>query len=30
MDMIRGKRAYGGKANIKKFLDGLILEAERL
>ena len=30
MDMIRGKRTYGGKANIKKFLDGLILEAESL
>ncbi len=30
MDMIRGKRDYGGKVNIKKFLDGLMLEAETL
>ena len=30
LDLIRGKRTYGGKANIKKFLDGLILEAESL
>jgi len=30
MDMIRGKREYGGKASVKKFLDGLMLEAETL
>ena len=30
MDMIRGKREYGGKASVKKFLDGLMLEAEAL
>ncbi len=30
MDMIRGKRDYGGKVSIKKFLDGIMLEAETL
>lgn len=29
MDFIRGKRGYGGKVSIKKFIDGLMLEAER-
>lgn len=29
MDFIRGKRSYGGKVSIKKFIDGLMLEAER-
>lgn len=29
MDFIRGKRSYGGKVSIKKFLDGLMLEADR-
>lgn len=29
MDFIRGKKNYGGKVSIKKFIDGLMLEAER-
>lgn len=29
MDYIRGKRAYGGKISIKKFIDALMLEADR-
>lgn len=29
MDCIRGKRADGGKVSIKKFIDGLMLEADR-
>lgn len=29
MDYIRGKKRYGGKVSIKKFIDGLMLEAER-
>ena len=29
MDHLRGKRVSGGKVNIKKFIDGLMLEAER-
>ena len=29
MDYIRGKRTDGGKVSIKKFIDGLMLEAER-
>lgn len=28
MDLIRGKRKIGGKVSIKKFIDGLMLEAE--
>jgi two-component system response regulator YcbB len=28
MDFIRGKRRYGGKVSIKKFIDALMLEAE--
>lgn len=28
MDLIRGKAAYGGKVNIRKFIDGLMLETE--
>ncbi|MBP1551703.1 MAG: response regulator [Oscillospiraceae bacterium] len=29
MDHIRGKSPYGGKISIKKFIDGLMLEADR-
>ena len=29
MDFIRGKKNYGGKVSIKKFIDGLMLEADR-
>ncbi len=29
MDYIRGKTAYSGKISIKKFIDGLMLEADR-
>jgi two-component system response regulator YcbB len=29
MDFLRGKRKDGGKVSIKKFIDGLMLEAER-
>ena len=29
MDYIRGKSPYGGKISIKKFIDGLMLEADR-
>ena len=29
MDYLRGKRSSGGKVSIKKFIDGLMLEAER-
>lgn len=29
MDFIRGKRRYGGKVSIKKFIDSLMLAAER-
>lgn len=29
MDFIRKKRTYGGKVSIKKFIDGLMLEADR-
>jgi two-component system response regulator YcbB len=29
MDYLRGKRTSGGKVSIKKFIDGLMLEAER-
>lgn len=29
MDFIRGKKKYGGKVSIKKFIDGLMLEADR-
>ena len=29
MDYIRGKRTDGGKVSIKKFIDGLMLEADR-
>lgn len=29
MDFIRGKKNYGGKISIKKFIDGLMLEADR-
>lgn len=29
MDFIRGKKTYGGKVSIKKFIDGLMLEADR-
>lgn len=29
MDFIRGKKRYGGKVSIKKFIDGLMLEADR-
>ena len=29
MEHIRGKRAYGGKVNIRKFIDSLMLEAAR-
>lgn len=29
MDFIRGKKSYGGKVSIKKFIDGLMLEADR-
>lgn len=29
MDHIRGKKSYGGKVSIKKFIDGLMLEADR-
>lgn len=29
MDFIRGKSGYNGKISIKKFIDGLMLEAER-
>lgn len=29
MDFIRGKRRYGGKISIKKFLDSLMLQADR-
>lgn len=29
MDYIRGKSSYGGKISIKKFIDGLMLEADR-
>lgn len=29
MDYIRGKKKFGGKVSIKKFIDGLMLEAER-
>ena len=29
MDYLRGKRSSGGKGSIKKFIDGLMLEAER-
>lgn len=29
MDFIRGKRSYGGKVRIKKFIDGLMQEADR-
>lgn len=29
MDYVRGKRSYGGKISIKKFIDGLMLEADR-
>lgn len=29
MDFIRGKRKYGGKVSIKKFIDSLMLAAER-
>ena len=28
MDFIRGKAAYGGKVNIRKFIDGLMLETD--
>ena len=28
MDYIRGKAAYGGKVNIRKFIDGLMMETE--
>ncbi len=30
MDFIRGKKNYGGKVSIKKFIDGLMLEADRV
>lgn len=29
MDHIRGKRKYGGKVSIKKFIDSLMLAADR-
>lgn len=29
MDFIRGKKNYGGKVSIKKFIDGLMLEADQ-
>lgn len=29
MDFIRGRKNYGGKVSIKKFIDGLMLEADR-
>ena len=29
MDFVRGKKNYGGKVSIKKFIDGLMLEADR-
>ena len=29
MDYIRGQRTDGGKVSIKKFIDGLMLEADR-
>ena len=29
MDYIRGKSNYNGKVSIKKFIDGLMLEADR-
>ena len=30
MDFIRGKKNYGGKVSIKTFIDGLMLEADRI
>jgi two-component system response regulator YcbB len=29
MDYIRGKRAYGGKVSLKKFIESLMMQAER-
>jgi len=29
MDHIRGKRRYGGKVSIKKFIDSLMLAVDR-
>ena len=29
MDYIRGKSRYGGKISIKKFIDALMIEADR-
>ena len=29
MDFIRGRTKYNGKVSIKKFIDGLMLEADR-
>ena len=30
MDLIRGKRQKGGKGNVKKFIDGMLLLLEEL
>ena len=29
MDYVRGKRSYGGKVSLKKFIESLMLQAER-
>jgi two-component system response regulator YcbB len=30
MDFIRGKRAYGGKVSLKKFIESLMIQADRM